>query len=252
MQNDLYYSLLVRGVFDSLSYNLVKNYGRNDNYLVKIDNKKIENEILADRYDYDVIDEKICEIVRKLFEEDECKINIIVYSDGDGRSNLYITIGEDNNRENMKVYSKIILDNNKIIKGTVKKKILKKLKNNFSYKNETYTNDEMLYFNDKYKRDKIKSIELTKDIYIPLDTPDEITFFYHNYRLIKMKRIQVEYAKYVISEINDLLEEIYKEKSILKYNGIELGFLDDIENKLFAHEESMMDINNQIMIKTGS
>ena len=252
MQNDLYYSLLVRGVFDSLSYNLVKNYGRNDNYLVKIDNKKIENEILADRYDYDVIDEKICEIVRKLFEEDECKINIIVYSDGDGRSNLYITIGEDNNRENMKVYSKIILDNNKIIKGTVKKKILKKLKNNFSYKNETYTNDEMLYFNDKYKRDKIKSIELTKDIYIPLDTPDEITFFYHNYRLIKMKKIQVEYAKYVISEINDLLEEIYNEKSILKYNGIELGFLEDIENKLFAHEKSMMDINNQIMLKTGS
>ena len=38
MQNDLYYSLLVRGVFDSLPYNLVKNYGRNDNYLVKIDN----------------------------------------------------------------------------------------------------------------------------------------------------------------------------------------------------------------------
>ena len=152
----------------------------------------------------------------------------------------------------MKVYSKIILDNNKIIKGTVKKKIVKRLKNNFSYKNETYTNDEMLYFNDKYERDKIKSIELTKDIYIPLDTPDEITFFYHNYRLIKMKKIQVEYAKYVISEINDLLEEIYKEKRILKYNGIELGFLDDIENKLFAHEGSMMDINNQIMLKTGS
>ena len=41
MQNDLYYSLLVRGVFDSLPYNLVKNYGRNNNYLVRIDNKKI-------------------------------------------------------------------------------------------------------------------------------------------------------------------------------------------------------------------
>ena len=67
-----------------------------------------------------------------------------------------------------------------------------------------------------------------------------------------MKKIQVEYAKYVISEINDLLEEIYKEKSILKYNGIEIGFLDDIENKLFTHEESMMDINKQIMLKTGS
>ena len=67
-----------------------------------------------------------------------------------------------------------------------------------------------------------------------------------------MKKIQVEYAKYVISVINALLEEIYKEKRILKYNGIELGFLDDIENKLFAHEESMMDINNQIMLKTGS
>ena len=106
MQNDLYYSLLVRGVFDSLPYNLVKNYGRNNNYLVRIDNKKIENEILANRYDYHVIDRKICEIVRKLFEEDECKINIIVYSDGDERSNLYITIGEDNNRENIKVYSK--------------------------------------------------------------------------------------------------------------------------------------------------
>ena len=251
MQNDLYYSLLVRGVFDSLPYNLVTNYGRNDNYLVRIDNKKIENEMLAEHYDYDVIDEKICEIVRKLFEEDKCKINIIVYSDDDEKSNLYITIGEDNNRENMKVYSKIISDN-KIIKGTVKKKILKKLKNNFSYKNETYTNEELLYFNEKYERHKIKSIELTKDIFIPLDTPDEITFFYHNYRLIKMKKIQVEYAKYVISEINDLLEEIYNEKSILKYNGIELGFLEDIENKLFAHEESMMDINNKIMLKTGS
>lgn len=163
-----------------------------------------------------------------------------------------MTIGdEDNIRENMKVYSKIILNNN-IIKRTVKKKILKNLKNNFSYKNKTYTNDEMLYFNDKYERDKIKSIELTKDIYIPLDTPDEITFFYHNYRLIKMKKIQVKYAKYVISEINDLLEEIYKEKNILRYNGIELEFLDDIENKLFNHEESMMDINNQIMLKTES
>lgn len=251
MQNDLYYSLFVRGVFDNLPYNLVKNYGRNDNYLVRINNKKIENEIFADHNDYDIIDKKICEIVRKLFEEDECKINIIVYSDGDERKKLYMAIGENNNRENMKVYSKIILDNN-IIKRTVKKKILKKLKNNFSYKNKTYTNDEMLYFNDKYERNKIKSIELTKNIYIPLDTPDEITFFYHNYRLIKMKKIQVEYAKYVISEINDLLEEIYKEKSILKYNGIEIGFLDDIENKLFTHEESMMDINKQIMLKTGS
>lgn len=252
MQNDLYYSLFVRGVFDSLPYNLVRNYGRDDNYLVKIDNKKIENEIWSDHYDYDLIDKKVCEIGRKLFEEDECKISIIVYSDDVERKKIYMTIGdEDNIRENMKVYSKIILNNN-IIKRTVKKKILKKLKNNFSYKNKTYTNDEMLYFNDKYERDKIKSIELTKDMYIPLDTPDEITFFYHNYRLIKMKKIQVKYAKYVISEINDLLEEIYKEKNILRYNGIELEFLDDIENKLFNHEESMMDINNQIMLKTES
>ena len=43
MQNDLYYSLFVRGVFDNLPYNLVKNYGRNDNYLVRINNKKMQN-----------------------------------------------------------------------------------------------------------------------------------------------------------------------------------------------------------------
>ena len=245
----MYYNLFVRGVFDSIPYNLVKNYGRDNNYLVRIDNEKIEHEILADYYDYDVIDEKICEIVRKLFEEDECKINAVFNSNGNEQNNLYITIGEENNHENMKVYSKLILDNKKIIKEATKKKIIKKLKKDFLYQNETYTNDEILYFNEKYARDKIKIIELTKDVYIPLDTPDEITFFYHNYRLIKMKKIQVEYAKYVISEINELLEKVYKEKSILKYNGVELEFLDNLEKKLFIHEMSMMDINNQIMLK---
>lgn len=249
MQNDLYYNFFVTGVFDSIPYNLVKNYGRDNNYLVRIDNEKIEHDILADYYDYDVIDEKICEIVRKLFEENECKINLIVYSDGDERSNLFITIGEDNDRENMKVYSKLILDNKKIIEEAAKKKIIKTFKKDFLYKIETYTNDEILYFNEKYAKDNIKNIELTKDVYIPLDTPDEITFFYHNYRLIKMKKIQVKYAKYVISEINDLLEKVYKEKSILKYNGVELEFLDNLEKKLFIHEMSMMDINNQIMLK---
>ena len=107
----------------------------------------------------------------------------------------------------MNVYSKIILDNRKIIKKATKKKIIKKLKNYFLYKNETYTSDKILYFNEKYAQDKLKSIALTKDIYIPLDTPDEITFFYHNYRIIKMKKFQVQYSKYVINELNNLFEK---------------------------------------------
>ena len=48
MQNDLYYSLLVRGVFDSLPYNLVTTYGRNDNYLLRINRKRIKNEMLTE------------------------------------------------------------------------------------------------------------------------------------------------------------------------------------------------------------
>ena len=92
MQNDLYYNLFVRGVFDSIPYNLVKNYGRDNNYLVRIDKEKIEHDILADYYDYDVIDEKICEIVRKLFEENKCKINAVFNSDNNEQNNLYITI----------------------------------------------------------------------------------------------------------------------------------------------------------------
>ena len=121
--------------------------------------------------------------------------------------NIYITIGDVRNCQNMNVYSKIILDNRKIIKKATKKKIIKKLKNYFLYKNETYTSDKILYFNEKYAQDKLKSIALTKDIYIPLDTPDEITFFYHNYRIIKMKKFQVQYSKYVINELNNLFEK---------------------------------------------
>ena len=172
MQNNLYYDLLVRGVFESLPYNLVKNYGRGGNYLVKIENEKIENDILGDQYDYDVIDERICEIIRKIFEEDTCKINIIEPLDVNEQNNIYITIGDVRNCQNMNVYSKIILDNRKIIKKATKKKIIKKLKNSFLYKNETYTSEKILYFNEKYAQDKLKSIALTKDIYIPLDTPD--------------------------------------------------------------------------------
>lgn len=249
MQNNLYYDLLVRGVFESLPYNLVKNYGRDGNYLVKIENEKIENDILGVQYDYDVIDVRICEIIRKIFEEDTCKINIIEPLDVNEQNNIYITIGDVRNCQNMNVYSKIILDNRKIIKKATKKKIIKKLKNYFLYKNETYTSDKILYFNEKYAQDKLKSIALTKDIYIPLDTPDEITFFYHNYRIIKMKKFQVQYSKYVINELNNLFEKVYNEKNILKYNGIELDFLNDIEKKLFAHKMSMMDINSLVMLK---
>ena len=43
--------------------------------------------------------------------------------------------------------------------------------------------------------------------------------------------------------------KVYNEKNILKYNGIELDFLNDIEKKLFAHKMSMMDINSLVMLE---
>lgn len=247
MDNSFYF-MFARDFFEGLSYNLVKNYGREDNYLVKVEDQKVKSEVFADVYDMDIIDQKVEEIIRKIFEEDECKVNIIVDNEDEKTNRVYISIGEVEDEQNTKVYSKIILNDKKILNGINKKKIIKELKDSNLYKCETYSNEELLYQSEKYKKDKMKCIELTKDLYIPLDTPEEITVFYHNYRIIKMKKIQVKYAKYVIDKINNLLEEIYDKQNIIKYNGIELEYLDKLEEELFNHKISMMDINKKIML----
>lgn len=247
MDNSLYF-LFTREFFETLSYNLVKNYGKKNHYLVKVEDQKVKSEIFADIYHRNIIDQKVEKIIRKLFEEDECKVNIIVCHEDEKINRLYISIGEVENKRNAKVYSKIFLDDKNILNGINKKKIIKELKDSNLYKCETYSNEELLYQNEKYKKDKMKYIELTKDLYIPLDTPEEITVFYHNYRIIKMKKIQVKYAKYVIDKINNLLEEIYGKQNIIKYNGIGLEYLDKLEEELFNHKMSMMEINKKIML----
>lgn len=246
--DDSLYFLFTREFFEALSYNLVKNYGKEDHYLVKVEDKKVKSEIFADIYHRNIIDQKVEEIIRKLFEEDECKVNIIFCNEDEKTNRIYISIGEVEDEQNTKVYSKIFLDDKNILNEINKKKIIKELKDSNLYKCETYSNEELLYQNEKYKKDKMKYIELTKDLYIPLDTPEEITVFYHNYRILKMKRIQVKYAKYVIDKINNLFEEIYNKQNIIKYNGIELEYLDKLEEELFNHKMSMMEINKKIML----
>lgn len=242
LTNNTHYCVFVREFFDYLPYFLVKDYAKGNNCLVEIGNESIKNKISVHE-----IDRKVSKIIKEIFENGKCRVNIFVSHNRD-KDDIFLGIGDKSNNigseKNITTYTALIFNNNKIIKNRFRKKTMSRIKNSFLQRFKlTSDNDEILYDLETYENDKIEHIKITKDIYISLDQPEQITSFYYNYRTIRMKRLQIKYVKYVIDQINVLFEKIYNQRDILKYNGIELEFLEDIERRIFAHKESMTDIN---------
>lgn len=248
--NNIKYYCMMRDLFDDLPVCLVNNYRRENNYLFKIENKKIRKDILnTEKENYSELDFKISQIAKKLFEKGRYKFNIVVeYDDKQNIINTLIDVkGKREIEQNNKIYYKIIRNNKRIIKNNQRKKLLKKILNMNEYKMNTYSKYEINYSMEKYKSDTKEFIKQTKGIYIQNDNMDEITNYYHNYRTIETRLFQLRYIMNVLDNINDVLRKIYNVDEIIKYNGIKIEKLYEYRKQLEDHTISMVKLSNKIM-----
>lgn len=248
--NNVKYYCMIRDLFHYMSIELVNKYSPDDKYMVEIYDKEVEKKILKRRMDYGDIENLIQDIAQSLFEKGKYHLKaLITYDDENNIEEICFCVKfPEKINSNQKEFSTIIRNDSKIINNTKRKKILSQMKEMNEYQIENYNSaEELNYFSIKNKNDMKSFIKITKNLYIPNDTPEEITTYYHNYRLIKTRILQVKLVKYIIREINKSLQEIIGKKDIIQYTGIEIEELDKYMKKLKENLISMIDLSNKLM-----
>lgn len=247
-ENNIKYFCMIRDLFQHMSLELVNKIGNRDNYMILIPNSRIRDIFSKSRMNYYEFEKLIQNIAQSLFEEGRYYLYIVVTKNKEEVTNInFYTKMPEVILNNQEKYSIKFKNDIKTMNFFKRKKLLHKLSKMNEFEIQDYkSKDELVYFTEKEKKDKFDFLKITKNIYIPGDTPEEVTTYYHNYRVIKTRIWQVKFVQYILRQLNKTLEKIFYEKDIVKYNGVRIEELDKYLEKLKENKVSMLELSNNI------